>query len=71
MLGHASHLLDTARFLGGEIRVIRTRLAEKFGAYCWFSEVEYTDGSVGQLDLTLKIRMDGTRASRSTENTEA
>ena len=58
VLGHASHLLDTARFLGGEIGVIRTRLAEKFGAYCWFSEVEYTDGSVGQLDLTLKVRMD-------------
>src|SRR5918995_2079141 len=26
LLGHASHLLDTARFLGGEIETIRTRL---------------------------------------------
>lgn len=58
ILGHASHLLDTARFLGGEIEVIRTRLVEKFGAYCWFSEVEFADGSAGHLDLTIKVRMD-------------
>jgi predicted dehydrogenase len=58
VLGHASHLLDTARFLGGEINAIRTRLVEKFGAYCWFSEVSFTDGSVGHLDLTIKVRMD-------------
>jgi predicted dehydrogenase len=58
VLGHASHLLDTARFLGGEIDTVRTRLVEKFGAYCWFSEVEFADGSVGHLDLTLKVRMD-------------
>lgn len=57
VLGHASHLLDTARFLGGEIEGIRTRLVEKFGAYCWFSEVGFADGSVGHLDLTIKVRM--------------
>jgi predicted dehydrogenase len=58
IFGHASHLLDTARFLGGEIETIRTRLVEKFGAYCWFSEVGFADGSVGHLDLTIKVRMD-------------
>ena len=58
VLGHASHLLDTARFLGGEIDTIRTRLVEKFGAYCWFSEVGFADGSVGHLDLTIKVRLD-------------
>ena len=58
ILGHASHLLDTARFLGGQIESIRTRLVEKFGAYCWFSEVEFADGSAGHLDLTIKVRMD-------------
>jgi predicted dehydrogenase len=58
VLGHASHLLDTARFLGGEIETIRTRLIEKFGAYCWFSEVEFADGSAGHLDLMIKVRMD-------------
>lgn len=58
VLGHASHLLDTARYLGGEIEAVRTRLVEKFGAYCWFSEVAFVDGSVGHLDLTMKVRMD-------------
>jgi predicted dehydrogenase len=58
ILGHASHLLDTARFLGGEIEALRTRFVEKFGAYCWFSEVGFADGSVGHLDLTVKVRMD-------------
>ena len=58
VLGHASHLLDTARFLGGQIESIRTRLVEKFGSYCWFSEVEFADGSAGHLDLTIKVRMD-------------
>ena len=58
VLGHGSHLLDTARFLGGEIDAIRTRLVEKFGAYCWFAEMEFTDGSVGHLDLTIAVRMD-------------
>jgi predicted dehydrogenase len=58
VLGHASHLLDTARFLGGEIEAVRTRLVEKLGVYCWFSEVEFADGSAGHLDLTIKVRMD-------------
>jgi predicted dehydrogenase len=58
VLGHGSHLLDTARFLGGEIDAIRTRLVEKVGAYCWFSEAAFADGSVGHLDLTIKVRMD-------------
>jgi len=58
MLGHGSHLIDTARFLGGEIVAVRGRLAEKFGAYCWFVDVEFADGALGQLDLTIAVRMD-------------
>src|SRR5438045_7216106 len=33
LLGHGSHLVDTARFLGGEIVRMQARLIEKFGAY--------------------------------------
>jgi len=33
LLGHGSHLVDTARFLGGEIVSVRATLVEKFGAY--------------------------------------
>ena len=31
---------------------------EKFGAYCWFAETQFADGSVGHLDLTIAVRMD-------------
>ncbi len=58
MLAHGSHLLDTARFLGGEIVSLRARLVEKFGARCWFAEAEFADGSVGHFDLTIAVRMD-------------
>jgi predicted dehydrogenase len=58
LLTHGSHLVDTARFLGGEIKSLQARLVEKFGAYCWFISVEFADGSVGHLDLTVAVRMD-------------
>jgi predicted dehydrogenase len=58
LLTHGSHLVDTARFLGGKIKSLQARLVEKFGAFCWFVEVEFADGSVGHLDLTISVRMD-------------
>jgi predicted dehydrogenase len=33
-------------------------LLEKFGAYCWFADVEFASGAVGHLDLTIGVRMD-------------
>ena len=58
MLAHGSHLVDTARFLGGEIRAVRARLNESFGAHCWFIDVAFANGSLGHLDLTVAVRMD-------------
>lgn len=58
LLGHGSHLVDTARFLAGEIVGVQARLVQKFGAYCWFVTTEFADGSVGHLDLTMAVRMD-------------
>lgn len=58
LLTHGSHLVDTARFLGGSIARLQARLFEKFGAYCWFVDVEFADGSAGHLDLTMAVRMD-------------
>jgi len=58
LLGHGSHLVDTARFLGGEIAAVRARLVQKFDAYCWFVEVAFASGAVGHLDLTIAVRMD-------------
>jgi predicted dehydrogenase len=58
MLTHGSHLVDTARFLGGELKSVQARLSEKFGAYCWFVAVDFANGGLGHLDLTIAVRMD-------------
>ena len=59
MIGHGSHLIDTARFLAGQdIVTLRADLAERAGVYCWFVSVEFADGSIGHLDLTMSVQMD-------------
>jgi predicted dehydrogenase len=58
LLTHGSHLVDTARFLGGPVEAVRARLLERFGAYCWFVSVDFADGSLGHLDLTIAVRGD-------------
>ena len=58
MLAHGSHLVDTARHLAGEIVSVDARLNERFGAYCWFVDVEFASGALGHLDLTVAVRMD-------------
>jgi predicted dehydrogenase len=58
MLAHGSHLVDTARFFCGKIVAVRARLLERFGAYCWFVDVEFASGALGHLDLTVAVRMD-------------
>ncbi len=58
MMAHGSHLIDTARFLAGPIGSVSAKLRQKFGAYCWFVDVEFESGAVGHLDLTIKIRGD-------------
>jgi predicted dehydrogenase len=58
LLGHGSHLIDTARFLCGDIVSVRAELVEKYGAHSWFTSVRFADGSLGHLDLTMAVRMD-------------
>lgn len=58
LLTHASHLLDTARFFGGELISVRARLSDRAGAFTWFIEVEYANGALGHLDLTIPVRAD-------------
>jgi predicted dehydrogenase len=57
MLAHGSHLLDTARFLGGEMVEVEARLRKRFGAYCWFIDALFASGALGHLDLTVPVRM--------------
>ncbi len=58
MLAHGCHLLDTARYLAGEITAVRARLSERAGIRCWFVDVEFASGALGHLDLTVAVRMD-------------
>jgi predicted dehydrogenase len=58
MMTHGSHLVDLARYLGGPLRAVHARLNQRFGAHCWFIDVEFTSGAIGHLDLTIGVRMD-------------
>lgn len=58
VLGHGSHLVDTARMICGEIVSLQARLLERCGSYCWFISVDFADGSLGHLDLTIAIQGD-------------
>ena len=59
MLGHGSHLTDTARFLSRSgIVQVRSRLLERFGRRCWFVDLAFADGSLGHLDLTISAAGD-------------
>jgi predicted dehydrogenase len=58
MLAHGSHLVDTARYFGGEIVEVEARFTERFGARCWFVDTAFASGALGHLDLTVAVRMD-------------
>ena len=58
MLAHGSHLVDTACFFAGEIVAVDARLSTRGGMRCWFVDVEFANGVLGHLDLTVAVRMD-------------
>jgi predicted dehydrogenase len=58
MLAHGSHLVDTARYFAGEISAVDARLSNRGGMRCWFVDVEFANGTLGHLDLTVAVRMD-------------
>lgn len=58
MLAHGSHLLDLARHLAGDIVAVRARYSDRFGIFSWFIEADFASGCLGQLDLTVPVRMD-------------
>ncbi len=58
MLTHGSHLVDTARFLAGEIVQVQARFIQRFDAYGWFVAVDFASGALGHLDLIIPIQGD-------------
>ena len=58
MLAHGCHLVDTARYLAGEITEVRARFSQRFGAHSWFVDTAFANGALGHLDLTVGVRLD-------------
>jgi predicted dehydrogenase len=58
MLAHGCHLIDTMRYLGGEIIAVTARFLDKAGMRSWFADVEFANGALGHFDLTIAVRMD-------------
>jgi predicted dehydrogenase len=58
MLAHGCHLVDTARYLAGDIIEVHARLSKRFGAHCWFIDTAFANGTLGHLDLTIGVRLD-------------
>lgn len=58
MMAHGSHLLDTAQYLAGKIGSLQARLRQIDNAWCWFVHVDFENGALGHLDLTIKLRGD-------------
>lgn len=56
LLGHASHLFDTARFFLGEIKSVEAKLAVRDNLYSWLIACDFACGAIGNLDLTVAIR---------------
>ena len=55
MLTHGSHLVDMARFLGGEIEAVHARINTSFNTYCWYVETHFHSGALGHLELTIPV----------------
>lgn len=56
LLGHASHLFDTARFMLGDIVSLEAKLAVRGNLYSWLIACDFASGAIGTLDLTVAIR---------------
>jgi predicted dehydrogenase len=58
LLTHGSHLVDTARWLGGDIVSARARLLERCDAFCWHAEVRFAHEALGHLEMIIPARAD-------------
>lgn len=58
LVTHGSHLVDTARYIGGEIESMQASYREKYGAVTFQVNTHYKNGAVGNLDLTVAVKMD-------------
>lgn len=55
ILGHGSHLFDTALYFMGPIKRLSARYVNKEKIHSWLIDCDFEDGSIGTLDLTIAI----------------
>jgi predicted dehydrogenase len=55
LLGHGSHLVDTARFLLGDIESVSAQYINKRKVHSWLIGCSFMNGVIGNLELTIPI----------------
>lgn len=55
LLGHGSHLFDTALYFMGSIDSIAARYVHREKLHSWLIDCNFTSGAIGTLDLTVAI----------------
>lgn len=55
ILGHGSHLFDTALYFMGPITRLCARYVNKGSIHSWLIDCDFEDGAIGTLDLTVAI----------------
>lgn len=55
LLGHGSHLFDTALYFMGNIKKVSARYVNKGKIHSWLIDCDFEDGAIGSLDLTVAI----------------
>ena len=56
LLGHGSHLFDTAITMMGPIVSVQANHVQQDGVYSWLIQCDFESGAIGNLDLTVAIR---------------
>ncbi len=55
LLGHGSHLFDTALYFMGPVRDVSARYVHKENLHSWLIDCNFESGAIGSLDLTVAI----------------
>lgn len=55
---HGIHVIDTIQYLGGKITDVCANMSKKFDCYSWHCLVEFEDGAIGHIELTVHIKSD-------------
>jgi predicted dehydrogenase len=55
LLGHGSHLIDTALYFMGDIEEVSARYVHREKLHSWLIDVNFACGAIGTLDLTVAI----------------